>query len=121
VSDESKPAMAGPPEGGIYMPKAPRVDPPRSGVGRHRQHPRPRDEARGYHGIQACSSGWQSEFGVDHFESPHSRSVDPYDGDSTSPSLVSHMAHLISAITGGRWIGAAGSCAGRSKTLGPLR
>jgi hypothetical protein len=39
-----------PNEGGIYMPRAPRVDPPPSGVGRPRQHRRPRGEARGYPG-----------------------------------------------------------------------
>ena len=32
------------------MPKAPRVDPPRSGVGPPRQHKRPKGEARGYPG-----------------------------------------------------------------------
>lgn len=37
-------------EGGIYMPRAPRVDPPPSGVGRPRQHRRPRNEERGYPG-----------------------------------------------------------------------
>ena len=39
-----------PSEGGIYMPRAPRVDPPHNAerVGRPRIHPRPRDEARGY-------------------------------------------------------------------------
>jgi len=38
-----------PSEGGIYMPRAPRVDPPRNeyGVGQPRQHKRPRDEVRG--------------------------------------------------------------------------
>ena len=38
-----------PSKGGIYMPKAPRIDPPRSpyGVGQPRQHKRPRGEARG--------------------------------------------------------------------------
>jgi hypothetical protein len=41
------PQWPAPNEGGIYMPKAPRVDPPRSGVGRPRQHKRPRGEARG--------------------------------------------------------------------------
>ena len=41
-----------PSEGGLYMPKAPRVDPPRNeyGVGVPRQHPRPDHEARGYPG-----------------------------------------------------------------------
>ena len=41
---------APPSEGGVYMPKAPRVDPPRSGVGLPRQHKRPKGEARGYPG-----------------------------------------------------------------------
>lgn len=43
-----------PSEGGIYMPRAPRVDPPRNpyGVGPPRQHRRPPDEARGYPGEQ---------------------------------------------------------------------
>lgn len=39
-----------PRDGGQYMPKCPRVDPPRSGVGRPRQHRSPRGEARGYPG-----------------------------------------------------------------------
>ena len=38
---------ATPAEGGIYMPKAPRVDPPPNGVGTPRQHRRPRNDARG--------------------------------------------------------------------------
>lgn len=41
-----------PSEGGIYMPRAPRVNPPASGVGKPRQHKRPRGEARGYPGEQ---------------------------------------------------------------------
>ena len=41
-----------PAEGGIYMGRSPRVDPPPSGVGRPRQHKRPRGEARGYPGDQ---------------------------------------------------------------------
>jgi len=36
-----------PAAGGIYMPKAPRVDPPPSGIGRPLPHRRPRNEARG--------------------------------------------------------------------------
>ncbi len=43
-----------PSEGGKYMPRAPRVDPPISGVGRPRQHRRPRDEVKGYPGEQAA-------------------------------------------------------------------
>jgi hypothetical protein len=39
-----------PAEGGIYMPKAPRVDPPPSGVGEPRRYRRPPNEARGYPG-----------------------------------------------------------------------
>lgn len=39
-----------PSEQGVYMPRCPRVDPPRSGVGRPTQHRRPRGEARGYPG-----------------------------------------------------------------------
>lgn len=41
-----------PSEGGQYMGRSPRVDPPRSGVGKPRQHRRPRDEVRGYPGEQ---------------------------------------------------------------------
>jgi hypothetical protein len=41
-----------PSEGGVYMPRAPRVDPPPSGVGRPRQRKRPRGEVRGYPGEQ---------------------------------------------------------------------
>ena len=41
-----------PEDGGVYMPKAPRVDPPASGVGRPRPHRRPRSEARGDPGEQ---------------------------------------------------------------------
>jgi hypothetical protein len=43
-----------PSEGGKYMPRAPRVDPPVSGVGRRRQHRRSFDEARGYPGEQVA-------------------------------------------------------------------
>jgi hypothetical protein len=43
-----------PSEGGKYMPRAPRVDPPISGVGRPRQHRRPRDEVKGYPGEQVA-------------------------------------------------------------------
>jgi hypothetical protein len=39
-----------PSEGGIYMPRAPRVDPLPSGVGPLRVHRRPPNEARGYEG-----------------------------------------------------------------------
>lgn len=41
-----------PSEGGVYMPRSPRVDPPHNAerVGRPRQHSRPRGEARGYSG-----------------------------------------------------------------------
>ena len=35
---------------GVYMPRAPRVDPPPSGVGRPRRHKPPRGQARGYPG-----------------------------------------------------------------------
>lgn len=43
-----------PSEGGVYRPRAPRLDPPRNpyGVGQPRQHRRPPDEARGYSGEQ---------------------------------------------------------------------
>lgn len=37
-------------EGGIYLGRSPRVDPPASGVGVPRQHRRPRNEVRGYPG-----------------------------------------------------------------------
>jgi len=45
-----------PSEHGIYMPKAPRVDPPRNAekVGRPRQHHRSPDEAKGYPGEQVA-------------------------------------------------------------------
>ncbi|MDT5318676.1 MAG: hypothetical protein QOD88_1198 [Mycobacterium sp.] len=45
-----------PSEGGVYMPRAPRVDPPRNpyGVGVPRQHRRPEGEARGYPGEQVA-------------------------------------------------------------------
>lgn len=43
-----------PSEGGNYMPRAPRVDPPVSGVGRPRQHRRPHDEVKGYPGEQVA-------------------------------------------------------------------
>jgi len=36
------------------MGRSPRVDPPASGVGRPRQHRRPRGEARGYPGDQVA-------------------------------------------------------------------
>jgi hypothetical protein len=36
--------------GGIYMPKAPRLDPTCSGVGIPREHKRPEHEAKGYPG-----------------------------------------------------------------------
>lgn len=41
-----------PREGGVYRPRAPRVDPPRNEyqVGIPRQHRRPRDEAQGFPG-----------------------------------------------------------------------
>jgi hypothetical protein len=39
-----------PTDGGQYMPRAPRVDPPRCGVGAPRPHRSPRGEARGYPG-----------------------------------------------------------------------
>ena len=41
---------APPSEGGMYIGRSPRVDPPASGVGVPRQHRRPRDEVRGYPG-----------------------------------------------------------------------
>ncbi|GLB83489.1 hypothetical protein [Mycobacterium kiyosense] len=43
-----------PSEGGVYRPRAPRVDPPRNeyGVGMPRQHRRPSNEAKGYPGDQ---------------------------------------------------------------------
>jgi hypothetical protein len=43
-----------PSEGGKYMPRAPRVDPPVSGIGRPREHRRPHDEATGYPGEQVA-------------------------------------------------------------------
>ena len=43
-----------PSEGGVYMPKCPRVDPPPSGIGSPRQHRRPRGEASGYPGEQVA-------------------------------------------------------------------
>jgi hypothetical protein len=43
-----------PSEGGIYMPRSPRVDPPASRVGRPRQHRRPPGEARGDAGEQVA-------------------------------------------------------------------
>jgi hypothetical protein len=39
-----------PSEGGQYLPRCPRVDPPTYGVGPPRQHRRPRGEVRGYPG-----------------------------------------------------------------------
>jgi hypothetical protein len=39
-----------PSDGGVYMPRAPRVDPPPTGVGQPRQHKRPKGEVRGYPG-----------------------------------------------------------------------
>lgn len=46
---------APPSEGGIYMGKSPRVDPPASGFGPPRQHRRPRGEAKGYPGEKVVS------------------------------------------------------------------
>ena len=46
---------APPSEGGIYMGRAPRVDPPPSGVGPPRKHRRPRGEVRGYPGDHVAS------------------------------------------------------------------
>jgi hypothetical protein len=43
-----------PEDGGLYRPRAPRVDPPPSGVGPPRLHRRSRDEARGYPGEQVA-------------------------------------------------------------------
>ncbi len=43
-----------PEDGGVYMPRSPRVDPPASGVGRPRQHRRSPAEARGYPGEQVA-------------------------------------------------------------------
>lgn len=41
---------APPSEGGIYLGRTPRVDPPPSGIGAPRQHRRRRNEVRGYPG-----------------------------------------------------------------------
>lgn len=43
-----------PSEGGAYMPRSPRVDPPASGIGRPRPHRRSASEARGYPGEQVA-------------------------------------------------------------------
>lgn len=43
-----------PSEGGAYMPRSPRVDPPTNGIGRPRQHRRSPSEARGYPGEQVA-------------------------------------------------------------------
>ena len=39
-------------DGGLYRPRAPRVDPPPNGIGAPRPHRRPRGEARGNPGNQ---------------------------------------------------------------------